>query len=369
MKVIVPQATLQSALSLLQRSIPSKPSMPILSSILMSVEDQTVTLSSTDLYLGMQTTLSCQVDEPGVIAIPGKIFIETISQLGAGPITLTSQATELLIESSSGKTKLAIQAADDFPAFPSLDGISFELPIQILDQVLSLVAFSVSNDVTRPILTSLYWNISPEGIEVVGTDGFRLSIFASTAFTSSETQKLLIPARGLQEVGKVAHAAKVESVKVTISPELKQIGFECEGTQIFVRLLEGEYPPYQKIVPSSFTCQIEFDTEEMMAHLKRALIFARESSNIVKWEISGDKCLIKASSATIGTHEGEIAVVNTDGTSGEIAFNAKYVLEYLMAAKSQRMWFGMAESLKPALFRPLDLAESRYVVMPFRVQS
>lgn len=369
MQLTLSQTTLGQSLTVLQRAIPSKPTLPILSSVLLTAEANQLIISATDLYVGIKTSIPCQVTEPGSCAVPGRVFVETVGQLDSGELSLIASPQELQIQTKSGTTKLPSQPAEDFPAFPQVEGHSLEVSTEVFEDVLAQVAFAASSDITRPILTSLLWQFSPDGLKVVGTDGFRLSVWESAEISVSETVSLLLPAKALQEVGKIASLQKAERLTLVVSSELKQVLCQVGDTSVLIRLLDGEYPPYQKIIPNNITTQIEFDTAEMIAHLKRAMIFARESSNIVQWHITPEFCTISATSATSGTHEGRLPITNQEQSSSEIAFNVRYVLDFLQACGSERVWFGMVESLKPAIFKPLDKPTSQYVVMPFRVQN
>ncbi|HYD34871.1 MAG TPA: DNA polymerase III subunit beta [Vitreimonas sp.] len=368
MKITVLQENLLTAVGIVQKAVPSKPSLPILSSILIDTQSGEIRLSATDLYLGIQTGVEGTIDTPGVVAIPGKVFYETIASLKPGKVTLELVESTLTITSQDSSTSFQCQSAEDFPSFPEVSGDTQELPSTFLEEITSHVLFAASLDTTRPVLTSVLFEFNQENVNVVCTDGFRLAVWnmpSSFAFT----QNFLIPAKSLQEVARIGAQTKATQVALTLSPELKQLLFQFESTKIFVRLMDGEFPPYQKIMPSSFTTEVLFDSQEMTHHLKRAIIFARDASNIVHLSLSDGKASISATSPALGKHESEMMLDSFQGEGGKIAFNAKYLQDFLNASKGEKIWLGMTESLKPALLRPEGQLGYSYVVMPFRVSN
>jgi DNA polymerase-3 subunit beta len=208
-----------------------------------------------------------------------------------------------------------------------------------------------------------------EELEIVGTDGFRLSRIVLPY--SAAPQQFLIPAKALSEVVRIAVRKKVEEVSLTVSDKLKQVFLSFDGYSISMRLLEGQYPPYQKILPSELGIQVVFDTEEFQQKLKTASIFARESSGIITLMVKESELIIASTSSTYGNQESSVKVKHLTTFSGEqeIAFNSKYIQDFLATVKPKSVFFGMNESLKPAVFRPEGMEALTYVVMPFRVQK
>lgn len=369
MKLKVLQENLNGMLSHLSKAIPSNPQLPILSSVLIETENGTCTFSATDLYFGIRCSLTVDSELDGNIVVPGKQFREIVSSLDAGVLELFFKDNSLAIANSRTNIALSGTNTHEYPPFPQVEGEEYVFPIQYLEQIENNIVFSASSDQARPILTTVLFVFGTEGLTCVSTDGFRLSTLIIDDSQKFEPKTFLIPAKALSEVFKIANKLKVTEVRFKVSEELKQVFFSLEGVEVFVRLIEGEYPPYEKIIPSSFNTEVVFDTAELLDNLKRAMIFARESSNIVRFEITLDKVFIHSSSPSFGQYKGELQLVSISGEPNEIAFNIKYLLDYLNATKSDKQWFGMSESLKPALFRPDGNLKQQYVVMPFKVNT
>ncbi len=369
MKITLLQENLRNALNNVSKAVPTKPPLAILSSILLQAQPTNLQLSGTDLYLGIQAQVLGNTEEPGEIAVPGKILSEIISALPPGKVTLSTQENTLTITSTSGRTQIQGQSSDDFPPFPTPNGQTFFLSGAELQTIDTNLRFSTGLDPTRVVLTSLLFQFSQAGLKVVATDGFRLAIQVFPDHISDQDTTLLVPAKALSEVNRIAQAEKVETLTFSVSQELKQLSFSINDTQIFVRLIEGDFPPYQKIVPASFELEAEWDGEEFLSQLKRAMIFARESSHIIRLSLTEQTLTIKASSTAQGEYEGSIPVSLSKGTGNVIAFNAKYLIDFISTLKPAKVWFGMNESLKPAMFRPSGSPTYSYVVMPFRVNE
>jgi len=369
MKFTILQENLSKTLTFLQKAIPSKPQLPILSSILLEVKDNKLTLSATDLYLGIKSQCIAQVEAEGAIVVPGDVFKQFIGSLAPGKINFELKDQNLLISAGKSKIKIPTQSNEDYPDFPQVKGSDLNLPLDVLDQIEKYVSFSASIDQTRPVLTTVLLKSINDGLEVVATDGFRLSTLFFSGINSNQELNLLVPVKALSEVYRIAQSSQEKELKVTLSTELKQIKFVIGDTQVFVRLIEGDYPPYEKIIPTDFRVKVSIDGEQLSAEIKRAFILARDASNIIKLEIKDNSLIIRSTSPAYGNYEGVVEIENMSNENGELAFNAKYLLEFLNTVKPEKIYFGMNESLKPTMITVEDIKDFKYIVMPFRVNE
>ncbi len=369
MQIVVLQENLQNALTYLQKAIPAKPQLPILSSILITVSDNLCTLGATDLYFGVKATIAAQIEKAGQIAVPGKEFREIIASLPAGEVNLSFSGNTLTITTAHTNFSLQCQDCSDYPQFPQVTGDTAPLNKKILEAIAQMVLFSTSADQARPLLTGVLFSLDAEKTRAVATDGFRLSICDFTPSPEQKPIQFILPARAVSEVCRISAQMQSETVVFTVSESLKQVFVSFDSIEIYARVLEGEYPPYEKIIPPSFTTEIVAPGEEVLEQVKRSTIYSRDTSNIVQCEVSTEKFLVKASSSTLGNFAGEVPSAQITGPGGMIAFKAKYVLDFLQAAKQAEIKFSMNDSLKPALFQAQNLPGFRYIVMPFRVSS
>lgn len=368
MEIQVLQENLQQAIVDTQKSISSRPSLPILSCLLLKTEGKdTVVFSATDLNIGVRSKIAAQVKTEGKVAVPAKIFADYIATLDPGEVSLSLDQHTLTIKGKNSKATIQCFPAEDYPIFPEKEGQEIQFPAEVFSSIIQKTTFAASVDEARPILTAILFSFGKH-VEIIGTDGFRLATMELVSDKEKyPLQQLLMPAKALNEVIRIMTRKQAKEAVFTVSQTLKQIFFSFEGIDVLVRLMEGEYPPYQKIIPPDFATQLIFSGSEFSQKLKTAIIFARESSGIVRLEIGDKEMKIKSASSVMGTQESSMPIQLVQGEPLEIAFNAKYLTEFLQMLKPEEIWLGLNESLKPALFRPVDLPEYRYIVMPFRV--
>jgi DNA polymerase-3 subunit beta len=369
MKIEILQENLLGIVGTLHKLVPSKPSLPILTTILLETEASTIQGSATDLFLGLRAHAPAKIIEPGKAAVPGKLLAEIISSLGPGKLVLTLTDSKLEIKSSDSTATLQCQNSDDFPDFPAISGQVTNLDRATFQEIWQRVSFCVSQDLTRPVLTGVLFDPLEEGFSIVGTDGFRLAMV--TLESPLPLPRLLVPAKAWSEIWRAANSEKVNALDLTYDEALKQVLVKVADYEFFIRTIDGDYPPYRKILPSTLPVKASLDAAELTQHLKRALVYARDSSYIVHFELTEAELVIKATSAAAGElvsrlplkHLGDIQV-------GKIAFNAKYLQDFLSAVGTgKNIILGMSESLKPAEFSLEDDSHYRYVVMPFRASS
>lgn len=368
MKISLLQENLHQALNDVTRCISSRPQLPVLGCVLLVAEENKIQFFATDLQFGMMTTVPGKIELPGRVAIPAKVFTDLIATLSAGEIQMTLNDHTLEIKTADANAKLQTFAADDYPAFPKLEGEEIQFPLDVLAPAVQATSFASSLDETRPILTALCLQFG-EQLEIVGTDGFRLARI--TLPYSAEERQLLIPAKAVSEAIRIAVRKKVEKVVFTVSDKLKQVFFSFDGYDISMRLLEGQFPPYQKIMPAEFSTQLVFDADEFQQKLKTASIFAREGAGIIRFIVKKEGLALVSSSSTFGNQESLVKAKHLKDfdVEKEIAFNSKYVQDFLSVVKPQHIWFGMNEPLKPAAFRPEGMDAFTYIIMPFRVNG
>ncbi len=366
MQITLKQSNLKKALSKIKRVVPSNPQLPILNAVLIKAEQGSIIISATDLFTGIETKVLGSVTEEGQVAIPARALSDIIATAPSGNITLETKEDSINIITDKSNSSLQVYASDEYPQFPEKQGDVISLSTQVFEDIVTYVVPATAKDDSRPILTAALFNLG-EKLEVVATDGFRLATLDINH--SSTPQKLLIPAKSLSEIMKLYDETESDTVELTVSTQLKQIFCTFGDTQMVIRLMEGEYPPYEKIIPQNFETQVTFDSEEFLRSIKSALIFARESSNIVRFVLSGSEMTILASSPTLGNHQSKILIEPAIADEKKIAFNAQYLVDFLSSIKTNKVWFGMNESLQPALLRPEGMEAYRYIVMPFRVNE
>jgi DNA polymerase-3 subunit beta len=375
MKLSVLQENLNYGLTTVSRVISTKAQLPVLGNILLATDKGRLKLSTTNLETGINFWLGAKIENQGAISIPAKILTEYISSLSPQIINLEVKENNLLISCGSSKASFIGLPASEFPIIPTLkEKPEIFLKSSQLSLAITQVTFAAAQDEGRPVLTGVLIQTKGENLILVATDGYRLSF--KKLQSTSEIQKfkefqkgLLIPAGTLIEVGRIISQKDEEkNLGLTVAPQVNQVIFSTPEAEIISRLIEGKFPDFEKIIPQKGLIRIIVDTEGLLRAVRTAAIFARESANIVKFKIQNEKLKISANAAQVGENISEIEV-KTEGEGGSIAFNSRYLLDFLNSVKSELINFEMTDSLSPGLFTPVGDKSYLHLIMPVRVQE
>ncbi|MBP7119384.1 DNA polymerase III subunit beta [Candidatus Woesebacteria bacterium] len=367
MRCTIPQTTLAQILTHVQMALPTRPSLPILSSLLFEVSDSELVVSATDLYFGVQARCAAVVKESGSIAIPGKQVIELLKSLPAGEVSLSTKDNTLEVKTAHITSTLQFVTPEEFPTFPEALGEKSSIQTSVVSDIVKQVAVSCSPDVARPLLTGILWEPGKDS-SFVATDGFRLSQWRPGTVWPLN-QRLIIPSRFWSEVERIAVQEKNTSVAISYSADQKQITASLENVTIYSRTLEGDYPPYEKIVPTEFAMTVDVQVDELLEQVKRSLLYARDSLGTVQLQFGQTTSLVVAQSSSLGRFEAVLTTAQLKGEDIIIAFNSKYILDFLQLVKTGPMRIGLNGELKPALLSAEKIPGLSYVAMPFRVNQ
>ncbi|HVZ59083.1 MAG TPA: DNA polymerase III subunit beta [Patescibacteria group bacterium] len=370
MKISLLAETLQKKISFLNHAISSRSDLPILLNILIETDETGIRLSSTDLEIGIQSHIAAEVSEAGSTTIPAKTFTELIASLSGEKVTLTTQDGSLVVESKKTKSSFQTIPANEFPKlFEEKGELLARVNIEEIKKDLSTVVFAASMDTARPALSGILLKKEESGFLLVGTDGYRLSLkhhpTTSTSAIGSETG-LVIPARVLREV--VSLKEEGQELIIYIAKGSNQAIFEQGETLLIGRLIEAEFPNYERIIPSDHNSVIFFDREELLKAVKICSIFAREAANIIQLSLKKDKLVVSSQTPSLGENTVEVEAKLT-GEENEIAFNARYLLDVLNNLTNTELSFEMTGPLNPGVFKIKDDASYLHLIMPIRVQQ
>lgn len=366
MQFTIPQATLNATLKRAVKFLSTKPQLPILSCFYVEATDKEITLIATDLHMGIKEHLTGQIETPGIAVIPAKIFSDLISTL-KGNITVNLEGQQIEVTSEKSRSVINTLPEQDFPPFPKKEGESVKFSAEMLKQVVELVSFASSRDETKPILTSLLFESSAEPV-AVATDGYRLAKL-SLPTDKGQFPKVLFPARAFEEVIRMIDAKSSETVEIALSEGLKQAFFTLPLSEIVIRTLEGNFPPYQNIVPKEFLYESSFDVDELEHLIKSAMLFSKEGSSIVQITLEIDQIEVKATSSLYGEFKSTMSAKNKIDSPMTIAFNGRYILDFLQKVKGKTGVLKCNDPLKPVVFGVTDLSGYMYLAMPFRLNS
>lgn len=368
MKIKVLQENIQAVIKDLKKAVPSNPPLAVLGCILCNANTETgILLTATDLYIGIRKELLGQIEEPGVCAIPAKTFTDLILSLPPGEIEMSLEGSTLSVKTSTSSTQITVLPADEFPEFPTTGETQLDFETQEFTKLVDTVSFAASRDENRPVLTGILFDLNESTPRLVATDGFRLAVYSLPP--QQQELRMLVPSKSLAELCRQVTTSKAKTLTLHISQELKQLYAQFEGTEIAIRLLDGDYPPYQQIMPEEFEFTVDLDAQELLQHLKTVQVFAREASNIVTFEFTGAQLKLSATATTLGQHSSTIKTNHTQPESKIIAFNVAYILDFLLNHKPKTLTFQMNDSLQPAQFTIDTDPNVRYIIMPFKLNQ
>ncbi|PJE67446.1 DNA polymerase III subunit beta [Candidatus Shapirobacteria bacterium CG10_big_fil_rev_8_21_14_0_10_40_9] len=372
MKISVLQENLSRGLTTVSRLVASKAALPILGNVLLKTDKGRLKLSATNLETGISLFLGAKIEKEGEITVPARILVELVSSLLPEKVDLEATETTLHLSSGSFKADISGISASEFPKIPSFQGEpAFLFDKEELIKILSQVSFAAAQDESRPVLTGVLLRGKIGKTLLVATDGYRLSVKNLAMRKQKEEKDLLIPAKTLIEVCRIAQEAQDEEkeIKMALNSEKNQVLFSfSQKIELSSRLLEGEFPDFEKIIPPSFSTKAEFDKEEFLRAVKIASIFAREQANIVKIKIEGGKMIISAESPQVGANQGEIEA-KTEGEKLEIAFNFRFLLDFLNSPIGEEIIFEANGPLSPGVFKVKGDDSFLHLIMPVRIQA
>jgi DNA polymerase-3 subunit beta len=364
-------------LALVSRGVSARSTIQLLGGILLEAGENSVRLSATDMEISVQTSSPAEVEEEGRVVIPARIFNDIVRSLPAGSFSLEHDDSGGAVRLAAGENEYRIRAyaADDFPQLPGFDAeAAFRMSGEVLVETVEKVSRSYSRDETRPVLTGILISFEENRVRMVTTDSYRLSIketeLATTAFEGS--REAIIPARAMQEVSRIFSGSEEEEVEVSLSENqaLFRVGDVLFGT----RLIDGNFPEYRRLLPTTFEREISVDREELMGTLRRVNLFAQRQTPPVPVSLSFS--------------EGAVEVIVRNGEVGEaherlpatseddflISFNPSYLLDGVSAIDTDKVVFKLNEALKPGLIVPGEDGEGEepyflYLIMPMRDPS
>lgn len=362
------QEELAHGLSLVSRVVATKGQLPVLANVLLEAETDGLSIVATNLELGLRVRVGGKVSEPGSITIPARQLAEFISALKGGSVLLTTKDEKLDIQAGRYKGSFAGISASEFPVVTKLpsDGV-VEVKKDIFTTAATQVAFSAATDESRPVLTGVRFMVRDSQLVLMATDGFRLSRHTVPLTGAGERlHSLILPARTLFELARLFPEGRKDSVAVYVSEGSNQVVFGYDKVELTSRVLEGNFPDVERIIPSEYKTTVSIDVEPLLQAVRAASIFARENNNIIRFAIRNSVFEIQATGGQTGESRVELEA-ETTGEEMEIAFNFRYVLDFLTNAHIERLTLLLSGPLAPGVWKSEAESGMLHVIMPVRL--
>jgi DNA polymerase-3 subunit beta len=371
MKLVCAQGDLSSKLSLLSRVVPSNPTHPVLANVLLTAEKDRLGLSVFDLSLGMQVWIPATVESPGILTLPARLLSDIVSRLPNQEVRIDADEVAVTLSCGTGRYQMQGLSAEEFPALPTLEEVEpLHMETAILASGLQSTLFASSTDESKQILTGLHFHASKDGLEMATTDGHRLAI-AQFPEASADTMAVTVPARALRELERLLNRT---ATTVDLRSDKTQIVFELEteqGTErLSCRLLDGQYPMYNQLVPHTFERQMTIDRQAFLSAVDRIAVLAARKNNIIRLRLDSDaqSLFLAAEAPEFGSGE-ESVPAQISGESLEIAFNVKYLADGLKAIHSSDVQMQLNAETMPAVLSPVSGEKITYLIMPIQIRN
>jgi DNA polymerase-3 subunit beta len=371
MKLTSNRENLIKGLQTIQAGVSAKTgTIPILQNFLMETEGTGLKIVFTDLEMAIKHHINVDVKTEGNITIPMKKLMEILQTLGEKSEVNLSVDDANRVAVNSGKSKFRLSGAPktDYPVIPELDETnSFGIPAKTLSAMITGTIFSASTEDDRHFLNGLLWKHEKDRFSVVATDGRRLAIASTDKIRIKKDFKVIVPSKILNELVKFIKAADPEEkAEVLVGLSSNQIGFKIFKTVFISRLIEGNFPAYEQIIPKTKETSIDINTAKLAAVTKRAAICSNERSGAVKYTFKKGVMIVNCSSQNMD-FEDEIEV-DYKGSDFQISFNPKFVLDILKSIGDKDVIFDFNTPAAPVMVRIPGNDEFTYIVMPLRTQ-
>lgn len=366
MEITLNKDVLQKGIQLVQNAVSQKTGLPVLSNILFEALKDSVKFTATDLELGIISKLKdIDVKEEGAISIPAKKISDIVKELPNKEIHLYAKKNnQVTIKCDKSVFKIMGLPKDEFPRVPELsDKDVLFMPQKILKSMFNLTGFAISKDETRYVLNGILFAQTEKKLRLVATDGRRMAMIEKDIpKPSGLTKRVIVPSKAVSELGRLLRDEN--DVKILFGEN--QMAFEIDDTTLITRLIEGEYPNYEQVIPKQTQDGFKINKENFYAAIKRANLFTTADSQSVKLDILKNKMIISKSSQD-GSESREELECSYDGEEITIGFNPLYLMDVLKAVSEEEITLEFAGQDKRGVIKS-EGNDYLYIVLPVRTE-
>ncbi|MFI3243472.1 MAG: DNA polymerase III subunit beta [Akkermansia sp.] len=359
MKFSLAKQVLLDGLTKVTGVVSTRPSMPILTNVLLEVADGEMRLTTTNTELTILAKIPCIVDQAGAITLPARKLQSIISAMRDGEVSVDVKGTVATIRCNRAMFKLNGLPAEEFPGMPVFkEAREFKMEQSMLSKGIRYTEFAISNEGTRYVLNGIYTCFQDAKLTMVATDGRRLALFESEfEFPESQQVSVVIPSRAVDAVGRLLHDGGEVMVRITNN----QASFDLGDTLIVTKLIDGNYPNYRQVIPGPHGERITIAAQDLNEIVRRVSLLSTEKSNTVRFGFRAGNMEVKTSAADVGEACEEMPI-DYSGRDIDITFNADFVLAPLKAIGDGQVHLDLTDSSSPGVMRVAD--EFLYVLMP-----
>jgi DNA polymerase-3 subunit beta len=371
-KLTAMQENLARGLSTVSRAVSSRATLPVLSNVLLRTEDGGLKLTATNLEIAITAWVPGKIDTDGALTVPARLFTDVVNGLPAGDrVELEAEANNSLrVSGGRYKTHLRGIDAEEFPVIPPAgERPTTRIPQGLLKAALSEVVFAAATDEARPILTGVLTRLAGDRLTLAAADNYRIAVRSLAILDAVEDTSLVVPARSYAELMRVL-GDDDEPVEIMLAGSKNQIIFHAAGVDIVSRLIDGQFPNYQQVLPTSHSTRAVVDRDELLKAVRLSALIASSAANVVKLSLGdeGSGTITIAAAAEVGDSKGEVEAA-IEGDPVQIAFNARYLQEALANVDADQLVLEFSGPLSPGVLRRTGDEDYVHVIMPVRTPS
>ena len=384
MKLSCLQENLRNGLSVVERAVATRTTLPITQNVYMAAEGSRLRLSATNLEIAITTWVGAQVEEEGAVTIPARLLTQFVNSLPQQrvDVELGYEPLSLAMKCARYEANVNGQDADDFPPIPTVDeGAVGRMDAAVMRDAIRHVAFAAATEDSRPVLTGVKVEMSEDRFTFAAADGFRLAVYeGKLSEPAPEELSFIVPARTLIEVNRLL-GQQSDPVEFTVTPAKSQALFRLDNVELMSQLVQGAFPNYRQLVPEEYNTRVVIARDSFMQATRAASTFARDGSGIIRLNISGDeeaaeaeagKIAVSANADELGNYKGEVdARVNGKEKESKIAFNSRFLTDVLDVLEEGDVALETQTPSSPGVIKPAASPNGHsytHVVMPMFVQ-
>lgn len=340
--------------------------LPILNNILVKAEKSGIILSATNLEIGVTTHVRGKVENEGAFTVPARLLAEYVNLLDQKQITVELDGTTLLVRSQDAQTKLRGIPAEEFPLIPTVEAATkFQVAATDFRDAVSQVVFAAATDDTRPEISGAYLHFAEKTLTMAATDSYRLAerTLALSGNKGERSMSVIVPTKTLQELVRLTGSG---DGMITFCLTQNQALFLYEDSSLISRLIDGQYPDYKQIIPTSSATQCVIETAAFVQAVRATSLFSRPGINDLTLTIAPTGTIkLSATNAQVGENQQTIAAA-VEGSDNSIVFNSRYLLDGLTTVPTDRVVFAMTNSASPGILRGEGNEDFLYIIMPIK---
>ena len=367
MRFTISREKLQEGLAAVTPAVPSKTTLPVLANLLIQTTEKGIRISGTDLDIAVSTEVIADVEAAGAITIPARKLSEIAKELPPAPVKISATGDQrITLECGRSKFKLLGLPKSEFPNFPA---VHFEKAVRIpsgeLQKLISHTAFAASTEESRPILNGVLWELRPDMMRMVATNGHRLAKMEVQVKTGSANSDLIIPPKALEQIRRLFPAEE----ELEVAQGENHLGFRSPFTAVYTRLIEGPYPSYDPVIPKDNDKIAVLDKSAFASALKRMSVVASDQTHRIRLSFNSGMLKFSVSTPDLGEAQDELPVRFT-GDPLDIGFNAAYLLEILRYMPTDEVKMTFKHPERAATLEPegwSDSAKYLALLMPLRL--